>query len=197
MKLGKAVAKLYLYHILFVFISLFLIVPLWTLVEKLPFLYSSLTGLIYVIAMYSIGWNCGKMDSRKIPGFYPNPKFPFIAAAMGLILPVILLIFRLVFPDIWPLNLPFVNGEYDFFLSGNRLAGTADFIFKTWYFPLEAFLGNSNIVTYILVMLVQPLFFIAGYFVGLTKFRILDVVMEKLVYAKKKQQQNQKSPWNK
>lgn len=197
MKLGKAVAKLYLYHILFIFISLFLIVPLWTLVEKAPVVYSGLTGIIYVIAMYSVGWNCGKLDSRKIPGFYPNPKFPLIAAGIALIIPVILLIFRLAFPDALPLNLPFVNGEYDFFLSGNQLAGTPDLIFKTWYFPLEAFLGNGNIAAYILIMLVQPVFFIAGYFVGLTKFRVMDVLMDKMVYSKKKQQQNQKSPWNK
>ena len=38
---------------------------------------------------------------------------------------------------------------------------------------------------------------IAGYFVGLTKFRVMDVLMDKMVYSKKKQQQNQKSPWNK
>ncbi len=197
MKLFKAVLKLYLYHLLFVFVSLFLIVPLWKMVEGAPVWFSVVTTLFYVIAMYSIGWNCGRLDSRKIPGYYPDRVFPFKAAAIGAVLPVLLLVFRFVFPDIWHLNVPFINGEYDFFLTGSRLQGTTDLIYKIWYFPMEAFLGNSNPFTYALAILVQPVVFVAGYFVGLTRFRMLDNLIGKLMFSKKKQQQNQKSPWNK
>lgn len=197
MKLFKAVSKLYLYHLLFMFVSIFLIVPLWGMVEKAPFWFSALTSLFYVIAMYSIGWNCGRLDSRKIPGFFPDKKFPFKAAAFTVIVPIGLLILRFACPDIWHVNIPFVNGEFDFFLTGSRLHGTTDLIYKVWFFPFEAFLGNSNPFTYALIILVQPVVFIAGYFVGLTRFRIMDTLVGKLVFRKKIQQQNQKSPWNK
>lgn len=196
MKLSKAFVKLFLYHLLFIFLSVFLIVPCWTLVEKAPYVYSALTALIYGCAVYSIGWNYGKLDARKIPGFYPDKKFPVQVGLLGCIIPVLLLLLRVVFPDIWPINLPFVNGQTEFFLTGNHFQGTTDMIYKLWFFPFEAFLGNGRMATYILAIFVQPVLLIAGYLVGLTKFRILDTLVGKLVYAKKKEKQYQKSPWN-
>ena len=195
-KLWKAFWKLNLYHILFAFLALFLVVPCWTMVEKAPVAFSVLTSLIYGCAIYSIGWNYGRLDARNIPGFYPDKSFPVKAGALGAIIPVILLILCLAFPNIWHINIPFVNGEYEFFLTGNRFRGTTDMIYKLWYFPFEAFLGNGRLVTYILAIFVQPILLIAGYLVGLTKFRILDTLIGNLVFSKKKKQQNQKSPWN-
>lgn len=197
MKLFKAVAKLYLYHLMMVFIAVFLIVPLWALLEHLPLCFTLVTGFLYCACMYSTGWNFGKQDSRKIPGYYPNRLFPVKAGLLGMILPVALLIFRFAAPGAWPMSWPVTGGEMDFLFPGNLVHGTPDLLYKLWYFPLEAFVGNSNPFTYALMILVQPVVFTVGYQVGLTRFRMLDTLLGRLVYKKKIEQQNQKSPWNK
>ncbi len=152
-------------------------------------IYSAVTAFAYGCAMYAIGWNYGRLDGRKIPGSYPRPAFPFQISALGAIIPVFLLGLRLGFPDIWPLNLPFLYGEYEFFLTDNRLQGTTDMLYKLWYFPFESFLGNGRIITYVLALFVQPVLVTAGYFVGLTKFKLLDAIVELLVFSKKNKEE--------
>ncbi len=185
MKVWKAGLKLYMYHILFMGLSLFLIGPLYGFVDKMPVVFCGVTSFAYGCAMYAIGWNCGRLDSRKIPGYYPDLVFPFKATAIGAVVPVFLLILRLVFPDIWHVDIPVFHGEYEFFFTGNRLQGTTDLIYKLWYFPFGIFLGNGRILTYVLAVLVQPVLMITGYFVGLTRFKLLDMVLPKLIYKKK------------
>lgn len=192
-KLYKVVLKQFLFHLLNIFIAIFLIVPLWTLFNHSQIGYSILTALIYCITMYSIGWNCGNLDARKIPGYYPEPKFPLIAAGLGLIIPIILLIMKYAFPDIWHTNLPFMIGETEFLFSGNRVSGTTDFIFKLWYFPFEAFISGRGVAAAVAIMLVQPIMLIAGYFVGTTRFRMIEAALGKLVYEKRRQKNENKN----
>lgn len=189
-KLSSAVLKQFLYHLLNIFIAIFLMAPLWSLFDKAQIVYSTITGWIYFVTIYSIGWNFGNRDARKIPGFYPDKKFPFIAAALGLIIPVILLIIRFALPDIWHINLPFITGETEFLFKGNRIHGMTDFIFRLWYFPLEAFITSGSTLACILIIFVQPAAIIAGYFVGLKRFRLTEALFGKMIYAKK---QNSKS----
>lgn len=191
-KLSSAVLKQFLYHLLNIFITIFLMAPLWSLFDKVQNLYSLITGWIYFVTMYSIGWNFGNRDARKIPGFYPDKKFPFIAAALGLIIPIILLIMRFALPDIWHVSLPFINGETDFLFKGNTLHGMTDFIFRMWYFPLEAFITSGSALSCILIIFVQPAALIAGYFVGLKRFRITEALFGKMLYEKNQNRKNKK-----
>ncbi len=186
MKVFKAVLKLNLYHLIILLACGFLIGPLWFLADRTPWLYSCFMSLIYCCTMYSVGWNYGKMDGRRIPGFYPDKRFPFWVALFASVISILLLLLRIGFPDIWSIDLPLLHGEYDFFLTGNRLQGTTDFIYKVWFFPFGLFLGNGNIVNYILAVFVLPVLVISGYFVGLTRFKLLDVLAEKLMYSTKK-----------
>lgn len=185
-KLVKAVVKQFLYHLLNICIAVFLIMPMWKLFEKSQTAYSIITGWIYFGTMYSIGWNFGDRDARRIPGYYPDKKFPFAAAALGLIVPVIFLIMRFALPDIWHSNLPFITGENEFLFSGNRLHGTTDFIFRMWYFPLEAFISSGSAAACVSIIFVQPAALIAGYFVGLKRFRIVEFLLTKMVFSKKR-----------
>ena len=187
MKVAKAVWKLYLYHFIILIAFFILMGPLWFAMDRFPWLYSLFMTIVYGCTMYSVGWNYGRLDGRKIPGSFPDPSFPVKTAVLASILPVCLFLLRILFPDIWHLEIPFVNGEFDFLLTGNRLEGTTDFIFKVWYFPFGLFLGNGRISTYLLAVLVQPALVISGYFVGLTKFKLLDVVLMKLMYDSKKE----------
>ena len=197
MKLTKFTLKLYVSHITVMLVSILFIGIFPSMAMNSPYLFSSITGLIYIITMYSAGWNFGKRDSRKIEGFMPDKKLPVKAAAFGLVVPIILLVMCYALPDIWKINIPLFTDGVDFILENNKVSGTTDFIYKLWSFPLEAFLGNKNIFRYVLVMLVQPVAAIAGYNVGLTKYEIFASLIGKVIFKKKIEQQNQKSPWNK
>lgn len=154
--------------------------------DQYPALYSAITAFAYGCCIYAVGWNCGKKDGRKIPGFYPNPRLPLISSAWGVVIPVVLLILAVFFPDLWHTEIPFVNGEFEFFLTGNFVKGTTDMLFKIWYFAFESFLGNRRIPTYLLAILVQPTLMISGYFVGLTRFKLLDWMGHKILYQNDK-----------
>lgn len=186
MKAFKAGIRIYGHHLSVVLFSIFLVIPFFSIASKLPFLFSFVTVLLYILVLYPLGWNYGKMDSRNIEGFYPDYKFPFKASVISIIIPVILLLIRIAFPDIWHIDIPFVNGETDFFLTGVKLSGTTDMIFKIWYFPLCAFLSNGNIFIYFIWIFFQPALFIVGYFLGLKRFSLMSVFLSKVVYNKDK-----------
>ena len=191
MKLFKVVLKQYLFHLLNIFISVLLMAPLWVLFDRVQNAYSAVTAIIYCMTMYSIGWNCGNLDGRKIPGYFPNFKFPFIAAGLGIIIPIILLILRFALPNIWQVDLPFITGETDFLFKGNNLHGMTDFIFRMWYFPFEAFLVSGSAVVCTAIIFVQPVMLTAGYFVGIKRFRMTEALFTKLVYEKRTQKEQQ------
>ncbi len=199
MKLAKFCTKLYIFHIVFVIVAFIGILPLWIIVEHLPFLYSGITGFFYIVSMYSISWNFGKLDARGIEGFYPDRALPVKAALISSVVSVGLFLLSVYYSDIWNTEIGFINGEHPFFMDNCYLAGTTDLIFRCWFLPFLAFMGSRNLVAYIIIILIQPVVVIVGYNVGLTKFEIMDKVVGKLVYKKKieQQQQNQKSPWNK
>ncbi len=187
MKALKAACKLYLYHIIILLAFFVLMGPLWFAMDRFPWFYSFFMLIVYGCTIYSVGWNYGKKDGRRIPGSYPNPAFPVKVSLLASVIPLCLFLLRVFFPSIWHIDIPFVNGEFDFLLTGNRLQGTTDFIFKIWYFPFGLFLGNGKMVTYFLAVLVLPVLVISGYFVGLRRFKLLDVLVEKLLYSTKKQ----------
>ena len=144
MKAFKFGMSIYLKNIIAIFISAFLVVPLFTVAEKLPLLYSSVTALIYFGIIYSHAWNYGRRDARNIPGFSPDMKLPVKAAAIAAVIPAALLIFRIINPDIWKIDMPFMMGEYDFFVSGCKITSTPDLIYRLWYYYFAAFIPSGT-----------------------------------------------------
>lgn len=183
MKAFKFGMSVYLKDIIAIFISAFLVVPLFSVAEKAPFIFSLLTGLIYFGIIYSHAWNYGRRDARNIPGFHPDMTLPVKASAIAAVLPLVLLVFRIINPDIWRINMPFMTGEYDFFVTGCRITSTPDLIYRIWYFYFAAFIPSGSIAAYIAVIFVQPLFIIVGYAVGLKRFSMLEFFSARIVFS--------------
>lgn len=184
MKLLRAVIRVYGYHLSVVLFSIFMLIPLFNLAQKWPYLFSAISVLLYVLVLYPVGWNYGYKDSRKIPGFYPDKKFAVQAAVVMMIIPGILFLLRVFFPDMWYVNLPIINGQNDIFLTGVKSSCTTDMIFKIWFFPMCAFLTNGNFFVYFLWVIFQPVIFVLGYFLGLKRISIKSFIFGKLVYKK-------------
>lgn len=184
MKTFKAVMRIYRNQLIMIFLSVFLILPLFTLADKLPWLFSLITSLVYALTMYSSAWHVGERDSRKIPGYFPDKTMPVKMAAFTAVVPIVLLILRLAAPDLWAVNLPFMKGDIDFFVMGCRIEGTPDFIFRIWYFMFAAFVPSGNIAAYIAQMFVLPILIFAGYYVGLKKFSLAEFLYARVVFSK-------------
>ena len=182
MKILRAVTRVYGYHLSVVLFSIFMLVPLFSLAQRLPYLFTTISFLLYVLVLYPVGWNYGYKDSRKIPGFYPDKRFAVQAAGLMMVIPGILFMLRAFFPDIWYINLPIINGEKDLFLTGVKSLGTTDMIFKIWFFPMCAFVTNGKIFVYFLWVLFQPAIFVLGYFLGLKRISIKNFIFGMLVY---------------
>ena len=188
MKLLKGIRNFYGSHILILFISVFLVATLWVIASRSGIAFSVLTGLIYIASIYSVGWNCGDRDGRKIPGYYPSKAFPFLLAGFSAVIPLSLYALCFLCPNLWFVDVPFIRGELQFLFPGNYLQGTTDLIYKMWYFPLISFMGNAEPLLYAIPMILQSFLIVIGYFVGTTRFRMMDFFMQKFVFRKKKEQ---------
>ena len=133
--------------------------------------------------MYSYAWNTGYRDARRIPGYEPSLKTPLKISVFTMIVPIILLVIRIVLPDIWVSNIPVISGEADFFVLGCRALGTPDFLYRFWFFHLAAFVPNGNLLLYIIELFFLPILFFIGYFVGVRRFSISAFLREKIVFS--------------
>lgn len=184
----KAASKIYIRHLILVFITIFMVIALFSVTQKHPYLFSGITTLIYAAAMYGTCWHIGHDDSRKIPGSFPDKTIPVKVAVLTAVVPIILLIIRVAAPDIWPIDIPLVKGECDFFIAGCIVKGTPDMIYRIWYLPFASFVPCGNFALYIAEMFVLPVLIFTGYYVGLTRFSILEFISTKLVYENKNKQ---------
>ena len=185
MKLFKNTLSIYIRHIGTALLSVIIAMALYRLAEDNPLIFSSITALIYIIVIYSTSWNMGKMDSRKIPGYYPNPKMPIYLSLFTAIVPIILLVIRMAAPNTMPLDIPVTQGTVDFWVRGCKIFGTPDFLYRLWYFPFAAFIPSGNVFVYFAMIFVSPILIFAGYYVGLTRFNIMSFLYSKIVFTGK------------
>lgn len=185
MKIFKASVRIYLTQFTIMLISLVMVIGLFSLAQKHPYIFSSITTAMYLISMYSINWNIGRSDSRKIPGYFPDKKVPVKVAIATAVLPIIFLIIRMAAPNIWQINLPFMNGEYDFFITGCKVNGTPDLIYRLWYFPFAAFVPCGKYFAYIAELFILPIIVFVGYNVGLTRFSVFEYLYARVVFSSK------------
>lgn len=177
-------STLYLKDLIAILIAAALAVPMYKFTENHPYIFSCGTGLVYFALVYSHSWNYGRRDARKIPGYFPDMKLPVKAAVVSSVIPLIVLIFRMINPDVLRLNMPITKGEMDLFVKGCTVVGTPDLIFRLWYFYIAAFIPSGNLAAYTLTLFVQPLIIILGYWVGLKRFSIIEFTFAKLVFSK-------------
>ncbi len=183
MKVAKAVLKLYGYHLFLLFILTFVIYSLWFIADSFPIFFCCFMSFIYGCMIYSVGWNYGKKDGRKIPGSYPDPRFAILVSVFASIIPVCLFLFKILSPQLALVTKAFLPAE--------QLQSIASFIFRLWFFPFGDFIDRGGIIISLLVVLVLPVLFISGYFVGLRRFKLLDLIMEKLLYSTSKAKKNE------
>ncbi len=185
MKVFKTAMKVYIIHILVVIATVFFVVPLYNLLEKSPLLYSMLMSLLYICVMYISMWRVGYKDAREIPGFYPDKMLPVKVSCYASILPVILLLIRIILPDIWYLNLPFLDGSYDFIMPGCKVVGTPDMLYRIWYIFFYKFVPCGNYFAYAAQIFVLPVVLIVSYNLGIKRFSIIMFVTNRLIYSGK------------
>lgn len=183
MKIFKATGRTYVYQLISIVITFIGFFPFLSTAENKPILFSTITAIIYFLFMYSAGWNIGSKDGRKIPGFYPDKKNPLLISLFSSLIPLCLLLIRLIKPDLWSSELPFLCGKVPFIIGNFYASNTPDFLFRLWYLPLAAFVPNGNIFAYILLFFVPPVFIFIGYLVGIRRFSISEFLYIKLVFA--------------
>lgn len=185
MKLLKSSISIYISHIVAMLTALFLGFAFYDTAQERPFLFSSITTLIYIITMYTATWRIGRRDGRKIPGFMPDKMMPIRLSLIVTVVPLVLLIVSLVFPEIMPVDFPFARGEVDFFVDGCTVLGTPDMIYRLWFFHLAAFVPCGNIFAYIAELFLLPIIIFIGYFVGVSKFSLAEWLYSKIVFEGK------------
>ncbi len=186
MKIFKLVAGLYVNQIFIIVISWILTYPLFNIARTMPMAFSAITSAIYLVFMYSYAWNIGYRDARKIPGYMPSRQVPIKVSLYSAILPVLLLLIRVFFPDIWASENPFLTGETDLIVLNCKTMGTPDFLYRLWYFPFAAFVPTGNLTAYILELFPLPIIVFAGYYTGLKRFSISYFLRSKIVYKNNK-----------
>ena len=182
MKYIKTGLKLYLYQIIIILISVIISVAFFNMSQDKPWGISLITSAIFCITVYSTVWNVGKKDSRNIPGFYPDKSAPVIISAVATVIPVVLLLIRLIAPNSFPLNLPFLNGEIDFILLNCKVTGTPDWIYRLWYFFFAAFVPTNNIFAYFAEILVLPVVSFLAYYIGVKRLSLSEYIYANIFF---------------
>lgn len=187
----KGVRSVWLNHIVAVLIALICSIPFSYISRLIPTIYSSIMLFIYVAIIYSSGWNIGKRDSRRIPGYYPNVKRAVIIALVSTSITVALLIFRVIAPYIFdrvyvanPLN----GSQLELADSGGMIA--ANVLYRLWLYPCAGFMPDGNFTAYVLMGLIIPVFVPLGYIVGLRRFSVIEKFYPKLIYKPKDKDEN-------
>ncbi len=183
MKIFKASISIYMNHIVTAMASLFLGLAFHEIAKERPFLFSFITTLIYVVAMYMATWRVGRRDGRNIPGFVPDKMMPVRLSLIVTAVPFVLLVLSIALPDTAVYE---SLRESDFILSGCRVRGIFDVLYRAWYFHFAAFVPCGNLFAYIAELFVLPVIIFAGYYVGVSKFSISEWLYSKIVFTDKR-----------
>ncbi len=183
MTVFKGVRSVWINHIIAVLISLICLIPFSYISTLIPTIYSSIMLFIYLAMIYSAGWNMGKKDSRRIPGYYPNVKRAVIIALVSASITAALLAFRVaapyIFDRIYVAN-PMNGSRLELADSGGMVASNV--LYRLWLYPCVGFMPDGNFTAYVLMGLIIPVFVPLGYVVGLRRFSVVEKFYPKLIY---------------
>ena len=133
-------------------------------------------ALIYIGAVYSVGWNQGKRDSRKITGVSPDVKSNALA---GLCLSGITLILLIIRVAVFHIA---AGGVVTADKPGSLLA--ADVIYRLWNYPFVEFMQSGTLFSYIVPAVLPFVIYTLAYIFGVKRFSLADDVFRNIIYKK-------------
>jgi len=196
-KVSVGVKKILLYHVVFIIICALVMTPV-TPMSTASIIVGGIAVFFYAIAMYSAGWNFGKLDSRRtadtlhsdtpkyLHGEKLNVRFRRMvkASLIAMIPTLILLGTRMI--------LPYFSEEIIVTwseITDYRIIASVNIAYRLWVAPFNPFFmpfeyGITFI--YFLPLIFMPIFVPIGYKVGLTRFTFSEKVLPKIIYKNKK-----------
>lgn len=159
-----------------IFLSFVLILFLGSLTDKIG-ITGIISALMYFGAVYSVGWNQGRRDSRNITGINPDMKSNALAALLCSGITLVLLIFRVAVFHIA------AGGVVSADRPGILIA--ADVIYRLWNFPFINFMQSGTLFSYALPVFYPFAIYTAAYFLGVKRFSISEKILPDVIYRKK------------
>ena len=147
---------------------------------------SVITSLIYIATLYSVGWNEGRRDSRKVGESFPDLKGIFVAALICGGFTLLLLLIRIVVyhtnPTSWG---PYGEGHEMILVRSGALV-ICDVIYRLLNYYFVGFMTSGTLLSYSIPVVVPVVVFPLSYKVGLTRFSVIEKFMPQLLYKPKK-----------
>lgn len=172
-------------HFIAILIILLFSLPLLALIKS-DAVYTTIACLIYVMMIYSAGWNMGFRDTRKVGESFPNIKGAFIAAGLSAVIPAVLLVFRVLVYHINPTAWRPYGEGHEMILTSSPMLVISDIIYKLYHYYFVTFMRSGSLGIYILPIFIPVIIYPIGYLVGLTKFSITERYLPFLIYKPKK-----------
>lgn len=184
-KIFKRCTNIWWAHISSVIILLILSVPIIAFLKKDIYFTVGAT-IIYIMAIYSAGWNEGFRDSRNVGESVPDIPLAFRAVLFSCIIPFILLVLRVIafhaYPSVWR---PYGAG-HEMILTSSPFLIVTDIIYRLYNYYFISFMTGGTLISYIIPILIPIAVYPIGYRVGLTRFSIVEKYMPGLIYKPKK-----------
>ncbi len=130
-------------------------------------IYSCVTAVWFLSKIYSIAWENGKKDSRKVPAHPYNPINGFVFGLVSVLPSIIIMI-------IYQMN---AGGELSQFLYNLYLSAFIGFVDGFSAVPVYA-----SLCVYASIIVTSGV----GYIVGKRRFSVVETYLPKLVYKQKK-----------
>ena len=186
-KISVGVRRILLYHVVFVFFAMLIIVPLEPLSNIMNTTVGAVAVFFYAVTIYSAGWNFGKSDSRRTADTINSDKPKYLhgeelkvrfirmikASLLATIPTLILLGIRIITP----------------YFTEEIVVALSNMIYRFWLAPFNPFFKDFEYgitFIYFLPIFFMPIFTTLGYKVGLTRFSVLEKFLPKVLYKKKK-----------
>jgi len=158
-----------------IFLSFMFMILLGNLTDKMGITNICLI-LIWFGAIYSVGWNKGKKDSRKITGVKPDVKSNALA---GLLCSGVTFVFLLIRIAAFHIA---AGGNVE---NNPGILVASDIIYRLWNFPYISFMQSGTLLAYSVPVLFQFVVYTISYMIGLKRFSIIDNILPKVLYKKK------------
>ncbi len=158
------------------FLSVMMFIFFGGIAEKIG-LTSIVCAIIYIGAIYSVGRNQGKRDSRNITGSYPDLKSNALAGAVASGINICLVIFRVL--AFWIASGGVVLADKPAALAA------ADAIYRLINYPFVDFLKGGTLLSYLTVAVLPFVIYTVSYILGLKRYSFSDNFIRDIIYKKK------------
>ncbi len=191
MKVFKMILKLLVNHLAAVFIT-FVMMLFLSFLSGYMMTFSLIATLIYAGLIYSAAWNVGRKDTRKLPDCEPDVKKSVKAGLIFACIPVVLLLFRVICPFVFPLQWRPYGEGYTMIQTLHTVTQASDMIYRIFFFPCIGFMQKGDLLSYALPILIVPVMTPLGYVVGLRRFSVMEQYIPKMFYKDRKGEQANK-----